>query len=246
QRVDERTKKLTDALNELQALGEVGRAVSSTLDLPTVLTSVVSHAVKLSGADAGAMYEYDEAAEEFHLRASHQMEEQLARSLGMNPIHFGTGTVGKAAATRAPVEVADILEEESPRRARSLLRELGYRSVLAIPLLREDRVMGGLSVYRRQAGSFSAEIVNLLQTFATQSVLAIQNARLFREIEDKGRQLAEANQHKSEFLANMSHELRTPLNAIIGYSEMLEEEAADLDQKTFIPDLQKINGAGKH
>ena len=247
QRVDERTKKLTDALNELQALGEVGRAVSSTLDLPTVLTSVVSHAVKLSGADAGAIYEYDEAGEEFHLRASHQMEEQLAQSLRLNPIHFGTGTVGKAAATRAPVEVADILEEEnSARRARSLLRELGYRSVLAIPLLREERVMGGLSVYRRQAGSFSAEIVNLLQTFATQSVLGIQNARLFREIEEKGRQLAEANHHKSEFLANMSHELRTPLNAIIGYSEMLEEEATDLDQKTFIPDLQKINGAGKH
>src|SRR5262249_22260415 len=148
--------------------------------------------------DAGAMYEYDEAAGEFHLRASDQMEEQLAQSLRSNPIHFGTGTVGKAAATRAPVEVADILEQEdSTRRARSLLRELGYRSVLAIPLLREDRVMGGLSVYRRQAGSFSAEIVNLLQTFATQSVLAIQNARLFREIEDKGRQLAEANQHKS-------------------------------------------------
>src|SRR5262249_22230485 len=129
---------------------------------------------------------------------------------------------------------------------RIFLRELGYHSLLAIPLTREGRVMGGLSVYRREAGNFSTGIVNLLQTFATQSGFAVQKARPFREIEDKGRQLAEANQHKSEFLANMSHELRTPLNAIIGYSEMLEEEAADLDQKTFIPDLQKINGAGKH
>ena len=106
--------------------------------------------------------------------------------------------------------------------------------------------MGGLSVYRREPGRFSTEVMNLLQTFATQSVLAIQNARLFREIEDKSQQLEDANRHKSEFLANMSHELRTPLNAIIGYSEMLQEEAQDLAQETFTPDLQKIHGAGKH
>jgi len=248
QKVEERTHELTDALNELRALGEVGRAISSTLDLPTVLTSVVSHAVELSGASAGAIYEYDETTEEFHLRASHQMEEQLAQALRLNPIRSGSGTMGRAAATGAPIQVADILDEQesSATRTRSILRELGYRSVLAIPLLREDRVMGGLSVYRREVGNFSTEVVSLIQTFATQSVLAIQNARLFREIEDKSRQLEVASRYKSEFLANMSHELRTPLNAIIGYSEMLEEEAADLDQKTFIPDLQKINGAGKH
>jgi signal transduction histidine kinase/DNA-binding response OmpR family regulator len=248
QKVEVRTRELSRALDELRALNEVGRTVSSTLDLEAVLTSVVSHAVELSGSDAGAMYEYDETTEEFHLRASHQMEEQLAQALRLNPIHFGSGTVGRAAATGAPVQVADILEEQesSATPTRTILRELGYRSLLAVPLLREDRVMGGLSVYRREVGSFSTDVVNLLQTFATQSVLAIQNARLFREIEDKGLQLEVANHHKSEFLANMSHELRTPLNAIIGYSEMLEEEAADLDQKTFIPDLQKINGAGKH
>ena len=248
QRVEDRTRKLSEAFNDLRALNEVGQAVSSTLDLPTVLTTIVSHAVQLSGADAGAIYEYDEPTEEFHLRTSHRMEEEFVRALQDNPIRFGQGTVGRAAATRTPIEVADILEEEGSgaTRLRPLLRQLGYRSLLAIPLLREGRVMGGLSVYRRDVGSYSAEVVNLLQTLATQSVLAIQNAKLFREIEDKSRQIGEANRHKSEFLANMSHELRTPLNAIIGYSEMLEEEAADLDQKTFIPDLQKINGAGKH
>src|SRR5438132_6661674 len=83
--------------------------------------------------------------------------------------------------------------------------------------------MGALTIYRRETGSFAPEIVNLLRTFATQSVLAIQNARLFREIEDKGRQRETASRHKSEFLANMSHELRTPLNAIIGFSEVLSE-----------------------
>ncbi|MGH7835285.1 MAG: ATP-binding protein, partial [Candidatus Binatia bacterium] len=248
QKVDERTRKLSEALSELRALNEVGQAVSSTLDLPTVLATIVSQAVQLSGTDAGAIYEYDEATQGFHLQASHRMEQEFVDALQANPIRLGLGTVGRAAATRAPVEVTDVLEEQDSgaSRLRPLLRQLGYRSLLAIPLLREGRVMGGLSVYRREAGSFSTEVVNLLQTLATQSVLAIQNARLFREIGDKSTQLEAANRHKSEFLANMSHELRTPLNAIIGYSEMLEEEAEDLGQESFVPDLKKIHGAGKH
>ncbi len=113
-----------------------------------------------------------------------------------------------------------------------MLARLGYRSVLAVPLLREDRIMGALTVWRKEAGNFSTEVVNLLQTFATQSALAIQNARLFREIEDKSRQIEAANRHKSEFLANMSHELRTPLNAIIGFSEVLGERLfGELNEK---------------
>jgi len=108
-------------------------------------------------------------------------------------------------------------------RVREILIRTGYRSLLAVPLLREDHLLGGLSVNRKSAGEFSPEVIDLLKTFATQSALAIQNARLFREIEEKGRQLGIASQHKSEFLANMSHELRTPLNAIIGFSEVLVE-----------------------
>ena len=101
-----------------------------------------------------------------------------------------------------------------------LLERFGFRASLAVPLLREDRIIGALVVRRKSIGEFRPEVVELLKTFATQSTLAIQNARLFREIEDKGRQIEAANRHKSEFLANMSHELRTPLNAIIGFSEV--------------------------
>ena len=113
-----------------------------------------------------------------------------------------------------------------------MLERFGFRASLAVPLLREDRIVGGLVVRRKSTGEFRPEVIELLKTFATQSVLAIQNARLFREIEEKSQQIEAANRHKSEFLANMSHELRTPLNAIIGFSEVLQERLfGELNEK---------------
>ncbi|MGH7875451.1 MAG: GAF domain-containing protein, partial [Candidatus Binatia bacterium] len=208
--LQERTRELVESVEEMKALSEVGQAVSSTLDLKTVLETIVSRAVQLSGTDCGVIYEFDETTEEFNLIASHRMEAEVVEMLRVAPIHLGEGATGKAATTRAPVQVADIANEReyTGARARPLLTRLGYRSLLSVPLLRDQQIMGGLTVWRKEAGSFSAEVVNLLQTFATQSVLAIQNARLFREIEDKSRQIEAANRHKSEFLANMSHELR--------------------------------------
>ena len=246
--LDERTNELTRSVGELQALGEVGQAVSSTLDLETVLTRIASHAVQLTGAAGGAIYEYDEESEEFHLRGSHQIEKEFVETLRASPIRLGGGALGQAATSRAPVEVADIFDEREigATRMRPVLRQLGYRSLLAVPLLREGRIMGGLTIYRRTTGSFPPEVVNLLQTFATQSVLAIQNARLFREIEDKSRQIEAANRHKSEFLANMSHELRTPLNAIIGFSEVLGERMfGELNEKQ-AEYTEDILSSGRH
>jgi signal transduction histidine kinase len=162
------------------------------------------------------------------------MEEEVFEALKATPVRLGQGATGRAATVRAPVQVPNILEEHesSATHVRPMLARLGYRSVLAVPLLREERILGALTVWRKDAGSFSTEVVNLLQTFATQSALAIQNARLFREIEDKSRQIEAANRHKSEFLANMSHELRTPLNAIIGFSEVLGERLfGELNEK---------------
>ena len=159
----------------------------------------------------------------------------------------GEGATGQLAVTREPVQIPDITEPDAYHgRMRDVLLRLGHRAVLAVPLISEDHIVGGLVVNRRQPGQFAPEVIDLLRTFATQSALAIQNAKLFREIEEKSRQLEVASQHKSEFLANMSHELRTPLNAIISYSEMLQEEAEDLGEATLVPDLQKVNAAGKH
>jgi signal transduction histidine kinase len=231
--LNERTNELTRSVGELKALGEVGQAVSSTLDLETVLTRIVSHAVQLSGTDGGAIYEYDEPAEAFLLRATDHMEGELITALREHPPKLRDGVVGRAASTREPIQIPDISEEQGyPPRMRELLVRFGFRASLAVPLLREDRVVGALVVRRKSTGEFRPEVIELMKTFATQSVLAIQNARLFREIEDKSRQIEAANRHKSEFLANMSHELRTPLNAIIGFSEVLGERMfGELNEK---------------
>jgi signal transduction histidine kinase len=233
-------EELQDRVGELQALGEVGQAVSSSLNLSEVLTTIVANATRLAGADGGIVYEYDEADGTFEVRAADQMTDDLATTLRSARLRLGEGAVGRAAAARAPVQVAEVAGSDvltSDVRDRLLARDM--HSVLAVPLLREDRVLGGLVMSRRTPGAFPPEVVGLLQTFATQSALAIDNARLYRALE-------EASRHKSAFLANMSHELRTPLNAIIGYSEMLQEEAEDLGEEAFLPDLQKINAAGKH
>ena len=223
--LDERTHELTRSVGELKALGEVSQVVSSTLDLEAVLTRIVSHAVQLSGTDGGAIYEYDEPSEEFHLRATDHMEEELITALRANPPRLGDGVSGTSGGQPGTGQIPNILEERAyAPRMRQLLERFGFRASLAVPLLREDRIIGGLVVRRKSTGEFRPEVIELLKTFATQSVLAIQNARLFREIEDKSRQIEAANRHKSEFLANMSHELRTPLNAIIGFSEVLQEK----------------------
>jgi signal transduction histidine kinase/putative methionine-R-sulfoxide reductase with GAF domain len=234
QELQERTHALLRSVEELKALGEVGRAVSSTLDLETVLSTIVAHAVQLSVTNGGIVYEYDEPTQEFHLRASYQMEPELVQAYQATPLRLGQGATGRAAATTEPAQITDLLQEqELPIRGiRPILSRLGYRSLLSVPLLLEKRIMGALTVFRREVGSFSSEVVNLLQTFAAQSALAIQNARLFREIEEKSREIEAANRHKSEFLANMSHELRTPLNAIIGFSEVLQERLfGELNEK---------------
>jgi len=245
--LEARTGELTRSVSELKALGEVGQAVSSTLDLETVLRTIVSRATQLAGMDGGSIWEYHEELQEFHLHASDRLPDELVDVLRATPIRKGEGALGKLAVTNEPVSIRDFADEKTYKsRLRNALIRSGFHSVFAVPLLRENHLLGALAVNRKVPGGFDPQIVELLKTFATQSALAIQNARLFREIELKSRELETASRHKSEFLANMSHELRTPLNAIIGFSEVLSERLfGDINEKQ-AEYLSDILESGKH
>jgi two-component system, NtrC family, sensor kinase len=241
-----RTEQLSRSVNQLTALGEIGQTVSSSLDLETVLSTIVTRATQLSGTDAGVIYEYDDQREVFLPRATEQLEAEIIETLLATPVRKGEGATGRLAEVQEPIQLPDILVAPSESRVRGALVRAGYRALLAVPLVREEHLLGALTVIRKATGDFAPEVIELLRTFATQSALAIQNARLFREIEIKGRQLEAASQHKSQFLANMSHELRTPLNAIIGVTDLLLEDARDLNRADEIEPLERVLGAGRH
>ena len=217
------------SIEQLNALREIGQSVGSSLDLEAVLTTIVSHAVQLSGASGGAIYEYDEATQALHLRTSHGLEPELIEVLRAAPIPRNQGAIGRAVAELRPIQISDILKrpEFILARARPVLERLGHRSLLALPLRREQKIFGGLVVSRRQVGSLSPGVVNLLETFAVQSGLAIHNAQLFRETEAKSRQLEVANLARSRFFAAASHDLRQPLHTLSLYSAALKLHAPD-------------------
>ena len=245
--LEARTAELTQSVEQLTALGEVSRAVSSTLDVETVLQTVVSRARQLASADGCLIYEYDATTEQFHVRATDNLDAAFGKAMQHMPIRKGEGVSGRAAELGEPVQVADITQPGFyDSSVRGVVIRAGYRAALSVPLLREDEVIGSLILIRKTPGEFSAEVVEALKTFATQSALAIQNARLFHEIEDKSRQLEVASRHKSQFLANMSHELRTPLNAILGYTELLQDNIYGEIPEKARETMARIERGGRH
>jgi signal transduction histidine kinase len=242
--VQARTRELSQSVEELRALGEVSQAVNSTLDTDTVLTTIVAKAVELSGTEAGTIYTFDESAQEFRLRATHGMDETMVAAIRDRRIGVGETAIGKATTERASIQIPDVLKETSL--VLDIVVRAGYRAVLIVPLLRPDQIVGALVVRRREPGEFPKSTTDLLETFADQSVLAIQNARLFRELGEKGRELAEASKHKSQFLANMSHELRTPLNAILGYAELMLDSIYGEPSEKMRTVLERLQANGRH
>jgi signal transduction histidine kinase len=242
-----RTRELMASVEQLKALGEVSRAVSSTLDLDLVLSTIVSRAVHLSGLDGGVVFEYDDVHEDFVQRAATEVGDELAKARRGTRISKGEGVLGRTAVVLEPVQVPDIsVPGAYESRLRDNLIASGIRALLAVPMVHEGRIVGSLLVSRNEPGEFPTETIELLTTFASQSALAIQNARLYKELEAKTRQLEAANRHKDEFLASMSHELRTPLNAVIGFSEVLIEKMfgdVNAKQEEYLND---ILASGRH
>jgi len=240
-----RTDELGSSVAELKMLSEVGQAVSSTLDLRTVLSTVLNASLGVTWANAGAVFRYSRAERAFRLVEAVGWDEALAHSVRELHVAETESAMGEAVARRMPIQLADLAQRASYP-LRDVTLAAGFHSALIVPLVGAERILGAIILMRQEAGEFPPETVRVMQTIASQSVLAIQNARLFREIADKSEQLALASQHKSQFLANMSHELRTPLNAILGYAELLVDGIYGV-----LPDrprgvLDRIQNNGKH
>jgi signal transduction histidine kinase len=210
-----------------------------------VLSTIVAKAVQISDTDAGAIYVLDEAKQEFELSATHGMSVGLIADIQRIRLRASDNALGRAMVERRPIQISDLQELPRSPLQESVTRA-GYRALIAVPLLRPDHVVGSLVVRRRQPGLLPQSTVDLLQTFATQSVLAIQNARLFHEIEVKSRQIELESRHKSQFLANMSHELRTPLNAILGYTELILDDIYGETPQKMRTVLDRVQVNGRH
>jgi signal transduction histidine kinase len=243
--LEERGAELVRRVEQMEALSDVGQMVGSSLVLDEVLSNIIKNAVRFSGCDSGSVMEYVEEERCFSVRSAYASSPELLARLRSTRIERDSTLVGRAAREGHPIAVPNLdLVDLDPHL--QVLYDDGWRSVLAVPVLRDRRIIGALVVRRRTPGEFPEETLEFLETFASQSAMAVYNAQLFRELEQKSAELQVMSQHKSDFLASMSHELRTPLNAVIGFSEVLLERLFGELNDQQDEYLRDILSSGKH
>ena len=227
----QRTDELGRSVGELRALGEVSQAVNSTLDLETVLSTIVAKAVELSGTEAGAIYVFDEVQRELHLRATYGMDQELIDALTKRRIGMDEPNIAQALTQGEPVQIAD-LRESAPSAVNEIILRAGFRALLVAPLLRGEDVVGMLVVRRKTLGAFPQNTVDLIKTFAAQSAVAIENAGLFQNVEASLKDLRTAQDRlvQTEKLASLgqltagiAHEIKNPLNFVNNFSAVSVE-----------------------
>ena len=240
----QRTEELGQSVGELRALGEVSQAVNSTLDLETVLSTIVANAVQLSGTEAGAIYVFYDQQREFHLRATYGMDEELIDALTQQRISLDEPNVAQALAQPEPVQVAD-LREEATNEINEITLRAGFLARLVAPLRRGEDVVGFLVVRRRAPGAFAKNTVDLIKTFAAQSAVAIENARLFKNVQTSLEDLRTTQDRLvqtqklaslGQLTAGIAHEIKNPLNFVNNFSgvsgELMDELREAVDRMT--------------